>query len=276
MTGATGFVGENVARDLGARGHEVIGATRETFALEAPTVPEGVEAVVHCAAIASVRACEADPERAERLNVEATQTLAIEARRRGIPLVFASTDLVFDGGAAPYEEDARPRPATVYGATKARAEAAVLEADARHAVVRLALVVGAHRGRPGGFLSWLVEALEARRPVPLFTNQLRAPLAVGDIGPAIDAVLARRLGGVHHLASERGLTRDAIGRAVARALDLPGETIVPTRLDRGPALPPIDDCTLSTGATRRALGITFTPLDEALLRLFPRGHSTPP
>jgi len=262
VTGATGFVGENVARDLAARGHEVIGATRETFMLEAPTIPD-VEAVVHCAAIATVKDCEADPARAVRLNVDATRTLAREAARRGIPLVFTSTDLVFDGGDAPYAEDAPTSAPTLYGRTKADAERAVLEASADHAVLRLALVVGAHGGAPGGFLRWLVQGLRDRVRLPLYVNQRRAPLYAADIAPVVELVVDRRLGGIHHLASERSLTREAIGRSAARAFDLPDDAIVPTTLDRGPDLPSVDDCALDTRALR-ARGVTFTPLETAL------------
>lgn len=264
VTGATGLVGENVARDLEARGHAVVRATRDTFALEAPSLPADVDAVVHCAAIATVKDCDADPVRAQRLNVDATRALATESARRGIPLVFTSTDLVFDGGAAPYDEDAPPCPPTLYGRTKAAAERAVLDASPAHVVLRLALVVGAHRGRPGGFLAWLVDGLRARRPTPLYVNQIRAPLFAGDVAPVVDDALhGARAGGVYHLASATGLTREAIGRAVARAFGLDEAAIVPTHLERGPELPSIDDCTLRT----TKLGARFAPLDVALDRV---------
>lgn len=268
VTGATGFVGGNVARDLAALGHAVVPGRRPSLTLEAPTIPEAVDAVVHCAAIASVAACDADPARAESINVTGSRTLAEEAARRGIPLVLTSTDLVFDGGAAPYGEDAPTSAPTLYGQTKARAERAVLDADPGHVVLRLALVVGAHDGAPGGFLAWLVDALRTRRPTALYTNQVRAPLFVGDVAPVAHAAVTRRLaGGVYHLASERGVTREDVGRAVARAFALPDDAIVPTALDRGPTLPALDDCTLDASKVRRALGIAFTPLDQALARV---------
>ena len=252
VTGASGFVGENVARDLAALGHLVVPGRREDgFTLESPVLPE-VDAVVHCAAIASVKACADDPARAEQLNVVATRTMAREAARRGIPFVFTSTDLVFDGTRAPYDASGTPNATSVYGRTKIDAEHHVLEAD--QIVLRLALVVGAHRGRPGGFLSWMLAALAAREPVPLYTNQIRTPLWVGDIARAIDVVLGERLHGIHHLASATPHTREAIGRLAARTFGLSEESIVPTALDQG------DDCTLIASPD-----FSFTPLETALV-----------
>lgn len=268
VTGATGFVGENVARDLAARGHEVIAARRPDFVLEAPVIPAGVEAVVHCAALARVGDCERDPAAAERLNVDATRALALESAERAIPLVFTSTDLVFDGGAPPYDEEAPTSAPTVYGQTKVRAERAVLEADPRNVVLRLALVVGAHGGRPGGFLAWLVDGLARAEPLTLYENQRRAPLFVGDLAPVVEAALTGRLaGGVYHLASEPGVSREEIGHAVARAFRLPSGAIRGARLERGPGLPEVDDCTLRTTKIARAIGVSFTPLEAALARV---------
>jgi dTDP-4-dehydrorhamnose reductase len=278
VTGATGFVGWNVARDLASRGHEVIAAHHARapepslaaawwrFSLEAPALPPALDAVVHCAAIATVKGCGDDPARAERVNVEASRALAAECTARAIPLVLTSTDLVFDGARAPYREDDEARPTHVYGATKLRAERAVLEHDPRHVVLRLALVVGAHAGRPGGFLSWLVQGLSEGRPTPLYTNQVRTPLFVGDVAAVAEAACARRLaGGVYHLGSGPPRTREQIGRVVARVLALSDDAIVPTALPRPPDAP-VDDCSLDTTKIERALGVRLTPLEDALVR----------
>ncbi|MFO0682580.1 MAG: sugar nucleotide-binding protein [Sandaracinus sp.] len=279
VTGGTGFVGANVARDLARSGHEVIatrharapvaipGVAWEPLSLETPALPAHVEAVVHCAAIATVSACEADPARAERVNVEGTRRLALETAARGIPFVLASTDLVFDGSAPPYAERDVPTPASIYAHTKARAERAALEAHPHAHVLRLALVVGAHLDRAGGFLAWTLDALREGRALPLYTSQRRTPLFVGDVANVAEAACARRLApGIYHLASEQTFTREEIGRLVARTFGLPEDAIVPTPFTRAGTLV-TDDTTLRIDALRAAIGFSPTPLAEALSRV---------
>jgi len=73
--------------------------------------------------------CDADPEGAQKLNVEATHHLAQATSSQSILLIYISTDYVFPGvpGEAPYEADAFPSPPNLYGQTKLDGERVVLD-----------------------------------------------------------------------------------------------------------------------------------------------------
>lgn len=73
--------------------------------------------------------CDADPEGARRLNVDASRQLAQATASRSIFLVYISTDYVFPGkpGEAPYEADAPTQPPNLYGQTKLDGEKLVLQ-----------------------------------------------------------------------------------------------------------------------------------------------------
>ena len=62
--------------------------------------------VIHCAALSQSPECEANPALARKLNVEVTALLAELAAE--IPLIFLSTDLVFDGRRATTTRARRP------------------------------------------------------------------------------------------------------------------------------------------------------------------------
>lgn len=74
--------------------------------------------------------CDANPDEARNINVEASKSLARETSSRNILLVYISTDYVFPGrlGEAPYEAHANPEPTNLYGQTKLDGERAVLQA----------------------------------------------------------------------------------------------------------------------------------------------------
>ena len=78
-----------------------------------------VDLVLHAAAWTDVDRAEADPEGAARVNVEGTRNVAA----LGAPLVYFSTDYVFDGRKRePYLESDEPNPLSAYGRTKLAGE----------------------------------------------------------------------------------------------------------------------------------------------------------
>ena len=81
--------------------------------------------VIHCAALANLDACEADPLLAKQLNTELPHTLASHVARSGARLLHVSTDAVFDGLRGDYTEEDVPSPVGVYSRTKYGGELAV-------------------------------------------------------------------------------------------------------------------------------------------------------
>lgn len=156
VTGGAGYVGSTVvsvllARGLGVRvldsltvgdgsavlqtwGHDgfefVAGDVRDPAARS--TALDGVDAVVHLAAIVGDPACAREPELARTVNVEATRSLLEESKAAGVTrFVFASTcsnyGKMADGNVLA-TEDWDLRPVSLYAETKVQAELEVFAA----------------------------------------------------------------------------------------------------------------------------------------------------
>ena len=133
VSGATGFVGSHVARELRERGAEVRDERVDLLdcaALE--RVLDGCEAVVHVAALYSY---DADPREIERVNVDGTLNVLEAAARKGVRRVVHCSTAGTCGpvpGRAATEDDAPPAwELTVpYKRTKLAAERLALEAGA--------------------------------------------------------------------------------------------------------------------------------------------------
>jgi nucleoside-diphosphate-sugar epimerase len=206
LTGATGFIGRHLLRELPKRGYRlrvllrrpasvpmwtasaVIGDLARPQNMSAPL--EGVDAVIHSAGLP--HAMSGVPEDNYRVvNTEATIGLARAARRAGAKrFVFLSSIRAQCGPTADrvLTEAVEPRPTDAYGKSKLAAERGLAELDIDWVSLRAMLVYGA--GVKGN-MARLMRL--ARSPFPLPFGSLgarRSLLAVENLLAAIETVLA--------------------------------------------------------------------------------------
>ncbi len=217
VTGASGFVGPFAVAALRARGFQVLTTARTAGDAQVDLAAPGMVAavaealapdfVLHLAAVSSITACERDPEAAARINTVLPERLAVQFSDR---LLHVSTDLVFDGRAAPYGEDSATGPLSVYGCTKADGEERVLRHGGR--LARSPLLFGADALGRGASAS-VRHALRERRPLWLFTNEYRTPLHVADAAAGLAELIPLRHGPpIVHLAGPERCSRWEFGR----------------------------------------------------------------
>ncbi len=243
ITGASGLLGGVLVRQLVEAGESVVALSgRRTVRIgPAETLPIDItkqdaisevlrakspSILVHLAAVTRVGEAVTSPNRARRVNVEATRRLVELSADLGARCVYASTDLVFDGTSAPYDESAVPNPLSVYGRTKLEGEAPVLEYE-RGAVARLALMFGLPAvPQPSTFAAQL-RALRDGTELTLFEDEFRTPLWLEDAARALRAVAASDFAGRVHVGGPERISRLAMGWAMAEALGLPTHGVRP-------------------------------------------------
>jgi dihydroflavonol-4-reductase len=169
VTGATGFVGGHVARELRGRGAEVRDERVDLFDRAGlARVLAGCDALVHVAALYSY---DAPAEELERVNVEGTRTLLDVARRNRVRRVVHCSTAGTCGPVPgrPATEDDEPPPWELevpYKRTKLAAEVLALEAGAvvvnpttpvgegdRRPTPTGRMIAGVARGRIRGFVA---------------------------------------------------------------------------------------------------------------------------
>jgi nucleoside-diphosphate-sugar epimerase len=213
LTGATGFIGRHLMRELPKRGYRIRALLRRPseFALQCDSAVIGdlarpqnlsaafadVDAVVHSAGIAhAMSGVPADDYRA--INTDATVSLAQAAARAGSRrFVFLSSIRAQSGPSSgvALTEDLAARPTDDYGRSKLAAERELAKLDHDWVSLRPALVYG-----PGvkGNMAALVAL--ARSPYPLPLGGLTAKRSVLALDNLVDAV-------AHVLASAEPLRR---------------------------------------------------------------------
>ncbi len=182
--------------------------------------------VIHAAAVTSIAAAFADPDRARRINVDATVGLAEAAAAHHARFVFVSTDMVFDGAHAPYRESDPPQPLSHYGRTKAEAERAVIPIDGTLSV-RIPLMYGYPCAPRETTFVKQMHALRTGEPLRLFIDEYRTPLWLGDAARILIALARSPLTGLIHVGGPERLSRYEMAERFADALDLPAARLVP-------------------------------------------------
>jgi len=156
-------------------------------------------AVIDAGGFTRVDAAERSPAACFRANVEGPLALAIACARRGIPLVTFSSDLVFGGdGDTPYRETDAIAPLNIFGTSKARMEASVLEALPSALVVRTGATFGPWDEE--NFVTRSLRALAEGQPVVAANDVFVSPTYLPDLVHSVLDLLIDGEAGVWHLA----------------------------------------------------------------------------
>jgi dTDP-4-dehydrorhamnose reductase len=240
VTGASGFLGREVALAALRRGHEVIalGGTQlpkvhgvaraltldltqdalvQSFILE-----EFPQAIVNCAALPTLDGCEKNPALATQLNETLPSQLAQLAFHVGAKLIHLSTDMVFDGKTGRYQHTDQPNPLQTYGKTKAAGEIAVLKYGRDHAaVIRTTLLNGNSPSGLRGLHERLFADWKVGKRSTLFTDEIRQPVAISNLADVTIELCERsNLSGVYHWAGSEALSRYEMGVKIAEHFHL--------------------------------------------------------
>jgi dTDP-4-dehydrorhamnose reductase len=145
--------------------------------------------IINAAAFNDVDGAEGAPDRAFAVNADGAGNLAEAAARTGAAVVHISTDYVFDGAkGAPYTEDDRPNPLSVYARSKYEGEQRVLASGASACVLRTAWLYG-WQGK--NFVKAILAAAERGGPLRVVADQVGSPTATRDLAEAIAGLVER-------------------------------------------------------------------------------------
>jgi dTDP-4-dehydrorhamnose reductase len=175
----------------------------DTLDVVNPALEYWPQLVLHAAAWTDVDGAEEHPDDAEAVNVIGTRNVA----GLGAPLVYYSTDYVFDGKKRePYVESDRPSPVSVYGRTKLDGEHEVREGW----IVRSSWLFG---WTGNNFVRTMLALGAERDEVAVVDDQVGCPTYVGHLAEATRELLDRPHG-VWHLAAAGECTWAEFARAI--------------------------------------------------------------
>lgn len=202
VTGANGQLGYDVVKELRKRNLEVIGVDKDEMDITDKEETLNVltehqaEAVIHCAAYTAVDAAEDQMDLCRKINVDGTRNIAEVCKTMDIPMMYISTDYVFDGeGTTPWEPDDERNPLNIYGQMKYEGELVVEKLLEKHFIVRISWVFG-QNGK--NFVKTMLSLGEKHKEISVVSDQFGSPTYTSDLAVLlVDMIQSERYGSYH-------------------------------------------------------------------------------
>lgn len=182
--------------------------------------------VIHASSLGNVDYCETHREEAYKINVVGTKNIIKGCEKYGSKLIFISSNAVFDGLHAPYDEDSLVLPVNYYGETKAIGEDLVSDSGLQYAIVRLVLMYGwnnpSERQNP---VTWLLDKLRQGEHIKLVDDTYTNPILNTQAALAVWSIIDKNKTGIFHIAGKDRVNRYEFGISVAEIFGFKTELI---------------------------------------------------
>lgn len=216
ITGSSGLLGSACKYYFQKQSAEVIGFNRadltSTLWNSNHGLLDGVDLLIHAAAMTDVDACERDPDACYQSNYLLTDHLAKACARRKIKMVYISSTGVYgETKQSPYSEYDEACPTTHHHKAKLLGENAVIAASQSNLVIRTGWLFGGHVDQRRNFVARRIE--EAQRHAAqgsiMFANatQVGSPTLVDDVVARILLLVNGDFSGLFNVVNDGWVTR---------------------------------------------------------------------
>ena len=201
--------------------------------------------IIHCAANGDVDSVEQNPGEAVKADLLGTIHLKDYAERVGCKLITISTNAVYDGKHAPYDETSVRAPINFYGKIKSLADDIIMKSTCEWIIIRPIFMYGWNW--PHGRDNWatkIIKSLKEGKELNLVDDVYTQPTYAGDVAGMIWTVI-KDFGWKKELniSSNERVNLFELGKVIAKVFKLKG-VILPAKIRefKGYAPRPIDTC----------------------------------
>ncbi len=204
ITGSSGMLAQDAAQLFLDSGYNVLKAAKDDLDV---TILEKVreffaknkiDFVLHAAAYTKVDDAETNRDLSFLINADGAKNVAIASNEKSIPIIYISTDYVFDGEkGAPYLTSDKTNPINVYGASKLAGEEAVKQENPKHYIARTSWLYG-QNGK--NFVDTMIALSKSQKSLKVVNDQFGCPTWTVDLAEGIKNLIEKNMPfGTYHL-----------------------------------------------------------------------------
>jgi len=178
--------------------------------------------IIYATGLSSLDQAEQYPKLAYLLNAQAPAFIAKLAASLNIPILYFSTDAVFDGSKSnkPYLEDDKTHPLSEYGKSKLLGEQVVMNASKRNCIARVIMVYSHKFPKRKRFVQIVLETLKKKEKFYGIVDQRVNPISVDDVVSSVDLLIESGSCGIYHLGAKDYVTNYEFVKKLAKAFNL--------------------------------------------------------
>ena len=236
---------------------------KEIFSLFKPDV------VIHTAAISRPEECDKLPrEFVIDTNVRTTCSIAELCETFNSKLIFTSTDLVYDGDSGQMlSEVSTLNPVSLYAETKLQSESGVDSIFDNYIILRTSLLFGMGLNHSVNNFHLMMNNFRNNKPVRLFHDQYRTPLALSDAAELIRDLCKTDVKNiVLNFGGRERVSRVQLGEMLCELGNFDKSLIEITSMSDIPGLHKVADVSMNTEKLQ-SLGLMQKSIEESILNI---------
>lgn len=268
ISGTRGTLGRALVRQTEAAEHIVLPLNRpehdivEPDRLAAALREFRPDVVIHPAAYTNVDGAEGEPHVAFAVNGLGTRNLALICSELDAPLIYVSTNMVFDGlKGSPYTEFDTPSPRGIYALSKRAGEQYVEHLTRRFYIARVSWLYGKEGD---SFVHKIIRAADARGALSVVADEISTPTYAEDLADALLKLAPTGLYGWYNLVNEGECSRLDYAREIMRLTGRDKVVVTPASLADYPRPAPTPPYSTLKNFVGARAGILLRPWQDAL------------
>lgn len=191
--GASGGLGLELDKILKEASHEVLNYNLSDLDIRSETFVQGflepinLDLIIYAKGYEDLYKAEENTQLAYDVNAQGAKNLALVCKEKNIPIIYISTDYVFDGTKTmPYIPNDKPNPLNVYGKTKLEAEHNIIETTDKHYIIRTSKLFGTMKNN---FIDDLIEKAKTGQDFKAYTDIKYTPTWTFTLAKMIDKLI---------------------------------------------------------------------------------------
>ena len=204
VTGATGLLGKSLCPLLDIEGWQYWACNSKIFDITNTKMVNEImnkislDFIIHLAGFTNIDQAEDNPKKAFDVNALGTKNIASIAKKHNIPILYVSTDNVFDGKSnTPYKPSDATNPINVYGKSKLEGEREIIKATKKFYILRTSWLYG-----QGGYVDAMLTFSNFRKEISIVNDQIGCPTCADDVSEKIiELIKTNAPYGIYHVSS---------------------------------------------------------------------------